>query len=76
MHWACWVAATAIGTCAGYMLHGARVRMLSAREKADMEALRTKLSEALATVEAVNALILKRQALQMPRPNIVPRPPR
>ena len=75
MHWVPCIAALGIGACAGYMLHTARARMLTAREKADMLELRRKLSEAVATVEAVNKLILRRQAQQMPRPHIVPRPP-
>ena len=76
MHWACWIAASAIGTCAGYMLHSARMRMLTGKERAEMERLKAKLRETLATVEAVHDLIVKRDAeLQKTRLNIVPRPP-
>lgn len=75
MHWACWIAASALGVCAGYMLHSARVRMLTARERAEMEVIRDRLRAAADTVEAVHALIRSREGL-LPRPSIVPRPPR
>ncbi len=70
MNWVPCIAALGIGACAGYMLHTARTRMLTARERADMLELRKKLNEAVRTVEAVNDLILRRQQsiIQMPKP--------
>ncbi len=70
MNWVPCIAALGIGACAGYMLHTARSRMLTARERKDMLAMRAKLNEALAVVQSVNDLILRQQRgiIQMPKP--------
>lgn len=66
MHWLCWLMAAAVGSCGGYLLHSVRVRMMTVREQRDLAQLKSQLNDAIATVEAVNDLILRRERMRMP----------
>ncbi len=66
MHTVCWVAASLLGTAAGYLLHSVRVRMMSARERKELAALKVKLEETMHVVDSVAALIARREKRHPP----------
>lgn len=57
MDWACLSAAVVVGIAAGYMFHSVRVRMMSQREKQELEALKVRTRELQATITQVCKLV-------------------